>query len=277
MSNVILNRIFIWRLVFLLFCTLGVFAREIPQLDHVRKKTGGSVLEVDAKALQISFVSQPSASQVADKARQEISESPNETRKETKVEPKPEPESATRSEQRAKDEDQKVAKQTSDPQQASVSQSSAPESAINFDFAEAKQDASHTRNNDPSDVNPAESSDALDKPIHENSRTSGAPPTDVAGLQLEEIITQPEFRIPPSPPVYPPMARKRGHEGLVIIGAHVDIHGVPNKVEVISGSGTPSLDNAARQAVEKWRFVPPIRDGELAVSRIEIPIRFALK
>ena len=58
------------------------------------------------------------------------------------------------------------------------------------------------------------------------------------------------------PPPYPPASRRRGEEGQVILRVHVGRDGLPLHVEVAESSRHPRLDQAALQAVARWRVEP---------------------
>lgn len=78
-------------------------------------------------------------------------------------------------------------------------------------------------------------------------------------------------------PVYPPASRRLGEEGRVVLRVTVSAEGLPASVEITQSSGYRRLDEAARAAVERWRFVPA-RRGALAVeSSVLIPLQFALR
>ena len=77
-------------------------------------------------------------------------------------------------------------------------------------------------------------------------------------------------------PVYPLSARRRRLEGMVLLEVAVDRHGWPEAVYIKESSGHGVLDNAARWAVEKWRFIPATKNGDDVAAVVEVPIRFAL-
>jgi len=80
----------------------------------------------------------------------------------------------------------------------------------------------------------------------------------------------------PLPP-YPLVARRLGHEGVVVLDVLVAADGRAAEVSVARSSGHPTLDESARQTVrERWRFLPARRDGQSVPSRVEVPIRFRL-
>jgi protein TonB len=78
-------------------------------------------------------------------------------------------------------------------------------------------------------------------------------------------------------PVYPPTSRRMGEEGVVRLKVLVDERGRPHEVVVQNSSGYPRLDQAAIEAVRRWRF-EPATDGSRAVSAWSaVAIRFQLK
>lgn len=95
-----------------------------------------------------------------------------------------------------------------------------------------------------------------------------------------EVIEPPHFNVAylNNPrPTYPPMARRLGIEGLVVLRVQVSAKGTPEQVAVAQTSGTPVLDEAALRAVEGWSFVPA-RLGEKPIAHaVDVPVRFQLK
>ena len=79
------------------------------------------------------------------------------------------------------------------------------------------------------------------------------------------------------PPVYPPLSRKLGEEGRVMLRVHVDSGGLPTRVEIHAGSGSSRLDQAAERAVWRWKFVPARRGGETIAASVVVPIVFNLR
>jgi len=56
-------------------------------------------------------------------------------------------------------------------------------------------------------------------------------------------------------PIYPPTSRRMSEEGTVQVRVLVDERGRPKEVNIGKSSGFPRLDEAAMEAVRKWRFV----------------------
>lgn len=83
------------------------------------------------------------------------------------------------------------------------------------------------------------------------------------------------YRDNPAPP-YPGPARRRGHEGTVLLAVEVLTGGATGRIRVERSSGHPLLDDAALQAVREWRFEPAMKNGTPVPSWVEVPIRFVL-
>lgn len=77
-------------------------------------------------------------------------------------------------------------------------------------------------------------------------------------------------------PVYPMAARRAHREGRVILRVAVSGDGGGRDIRVAESSGTPSLDEAAVQAVRAWRFMPAMRNGVSAEDVILVPVVFRL-
>ena len=78
------------------------------------------------------------------------------------------------------------------------------------------------------------------------------------------------------PPAYPLAARRRNIEGTVWIRAEIQPDGSCSQVELKTASTSGLLDQAALEAVKKWRFVPATLGSETLVAWVEIPITFKL-
>ncbi len=78
------------------------------------------------------------------------------------------------------------------------------------------------------------------------------------------------------PPAYPDEAIRRGLEGVVMLKLFINANGNVVFVEVVNSSGHPSLDEAAVQALMKWKGKPATRLGAPIPSEEYLPIRFRL-
>lgn len=77
-------------------------------------------------------------------------------------------------------------------------------------------------------------------------------------------------------PLYPPRCRRLGIEGTVRVRVLVGERGRPLEVLVGKSSGDASLDEAALDAVRRWRFEPARRDGTPIRAWASVPIEFRL-
>jgi protein TonB len=79
------------------------------------------------------------------------------------------------------------------------------------------------------------------------------------------------------PPAYPRASRRLGEQGTVIVRVFISSQGLPEKAEVRTSSGFARLDQAALEAVQRWRFVPGRRSGTPEAMWFNIPVRFVLE
>lgn len=77
-------------------------------------------------------------------------------------------------------------------------------------------------------------------------------------------------------PNYPSASRRLGEEGKVMLRVRVTAAGLPAAVDIEKSSRFERLDEAARQAVARWRFVPARRGDEAVESSVIVPIVFRL-
>ncbi|MES2536623.1 MAG: energy transducer TonB [Pseudomonadota bacterium] len=78
-------------------------------------------------------------------------------------------------------------------------------------------------------------------------------------------------------PRQPPISRRLGEQGTVLLRVLVKADGTAGAVDVKSSSGFPLLDEAAKSAVETWRFNPATTDGKPVAEWHLVPIVFTLK
>ncbi len=110
------------------------------------------------------------------------------------------------------------------------------------------------------------------------SEPSPAPVT-AAPVVAPPPVTPPKFNVAylQNPrPAYPAMSKRLGEAGRVMLRVMVDVNGLPTQVEVRKSSGFPRLDEAALEAVRKWKFVPARRGEEPVAGLADIPIDFGL-
>jgi len=79
------------------------------------------------------------------------------------------------------------------------------------------------------------------------------------------------------PPAYPAVARRAGQQGKVVLRVLVNASGSPDRVEIRSSSGFDRLDDAALDAVRRWRFVPARQGDTPLAAWVLVPITFTLE
>ena len=77
-------------------------------------------------------------------------------------------------------------------------------------------------------------------------------------------------------PKYPSLSRRLGEEGKVLLRVRVMPDGRAAAVDVEKSSNFERLDDAARQSVANWRFVPAKRGDEAIEATVIVPIVFRL-
>ena len=78
-------------------------------------------------------------------------------------------------------------------------------------------------------------------------------------------------------PSYPPSARQAGIQGTTILRVHVLIDGQVGEVRVQESAGHPDLDEAAAEAVRRWKFEPARRGPDPVAMWVLLPVEFRLK
>jgi len=77
-------------------------------------------------------------------------------------------------------------------------------------------------------------------------------------------------------PTYPPASRRAGEEGTVRLKVLVDESGRPKDVQIAQTSGFARLDEAAKQAVRRWRFQAAMDAGRPISVWTQVAITFKL-
>jgi periplasmic protein TonB len=99
-----------------------------------------------------------------------------------------------------------------------------------------------------------------------------APPAPVT----TELPTSDADYLNNPPPTYPPVSRRLGEAGKVVVRVFIALDGSAQKGEVRSSSGFERLDAAALAAALKWRYVPGKRGGTPEAMWVNVPVNFTL-
>ena len=78
-------------------------------------------------------------------------------------------------------------------------------------------------------------------------------------------------------PNYPPMSRRLGEEGKVLLKVRVSSDGRALAVDLEKSSNFTRLDDAALDVVKRWRFVPAKRGDEAIEASVIVPLVFRLE
>ena len=78
-------------------------------------------------------------------------------------------------------------------------------------------------------------------------------------------------------PAYPPLSKRLGEQGKVIVRVRIGADGAAQKAEIGKSSGFERLDQAALNTALKWRYVPGKRGGIAEDMWFNVPINFVLE
>ncbi len=98
-------------------------------------------------------------------------------------------------------------------------------------------------------------------------------PTGPITLATELSVSCPKLNAP----AYPPISRRMGEEGKLMLRVELDEAGQVDNAEIINSSGYARLDDAAMAAVQSWQCKPPLRDGQPARAIALQPFNFVLQ
>ncbi len=100
------------------------------------------------------------------------------------------------------------------------------------------------------------------------------PPAAAEPTRLHRGIRAPT-KIVDAAPVYPTLAAQTHVQGLVILEATIDATGAVQSVHVLRGH--PLLDQAALDAVQRWRYEPAQLNGQPIAVIMTVTVRFTLQ
>ena len=121
-----------------------------------------------------------------------------------------------------------------------------------------------------SDVSPADSAPADDL------AAAAGDPVAVVETERAKVVSDP-CALNRIAPVYPRVARRKGHEGSVTVEVNVAEDGGIVRAEVVASSGFPELDAAAVSAVRTARFAPATEDGVRVRGLLRLTFDFRLR
>lgn len=79
------------------------------------------------------------------------------------------------------------------------------------------------------------------------------------------------------PPAYPPLSRRLGEQGKVLVRVLIEVDGSASQAELKTSSGYDRLDQAALKTVLGWKYVPGKVNGEPKAMWFNVPLHFVLE
>jgi protein TonB len=76
--------------------------------------------------------------------------------------------------------------------------------------------------------------------------------------------------------VYPETARRAGLQGTTLLRIHIEVDGRVSDVTVARSAGHQSLDDAAAEAVRRWRFEPALSSAGPVSMWAVVPVEFRI-
>lgn len=113
-------------------------------------------------------------------------------------------------------------------------------------------------------------------PATPTPQSTPVPAPTPAPPQLVLPSTDADYLQNPKPP-YPPLSKRLGEQGQVIVRVLIGTDGTAQKTEIKQSSGYDRLDQAALATVMRWRYVPGKRAGVAESMWFNVPISFVLE
>ena len=103
-----------------------------------------------------------------------------------------------------------------------------------------------------------------------------APTPVAAAMPVSQARFDADYLRNPAP-AYPPLARRLGEQGKVVLRVAVTPEGTVDDLEIKISSGSSRLDEAALRTVRNWKFIPAKRGETPVHSWVLVPISFKLE
>ena len=100
------------------------------------------------------------------------------------------------------------------------------------------------------------------------------PPPPVVPVRLHSGMTAP-VKIVDVTPHYPAISQNAHIQGVVILEAVLDVNGTVQSVRLLRS--VPTLDEAAMDAVRRWRYTPALLNGQPVPVVMTVTVNFTLQ
>lgn len=105
---------------------------------------------------------------------------------------------------------------------------------------------------------------------------SAAPPAPPAPPRIQLPDSNADY-LNNKPPAYPPLSKRLGEQGKVVVRVFIGLDGSANQAEIRSSSGYDRLDQTALKTVLAWKYTPGKVNGEPKAMWFNVPIHFVLE
>ena len=146
----------------------------------------------------------------------------------------------------------------------------------------------------PPSPQPVAIADATPSPKAPVGDTTPQPPAPAIAAPVAEAPSPAPQPAPPAPPkvelpssdadylqnpkpAYPPMSKRLGEQGKVLVRVLIGVDGNAHKAEIKQSSGFERLDQSAMATVLRWRYTPGKRAGVAEAMWFNVPINFVLE
>lgn len=106
--------------------------------------------------------------------------------------------------------------------------------------------------------------------------TVATSPAAPAPPQMELPSSNADYLQNPKP-VYPPLSKRLAEQGQVVHSVLIGVDGLPVSARLVKSSGYDRLDQAALNAVMRWRYTPGKRHGVPTAMSFNVPINWVLE
>ncbi len=115
-------------------------------------------------------------------------------------------------------------------------------------------------------------------PAEPDTAQNPTPPTETATASSQPAgVSRGAAIIDLPTPIYPPLSRRLGEQGVVLLGATIGSDGRATNIAVVRAPPHPRLVEAAKRALAEARFKPAMHRGEPTTQHVEIPFAFELR
>lgn len=113
-------------------------------------------------------------------------------------------------------------------------------------------------------------------PIAAPVAASPSPPAPPAPPRIDLPSSNADY-LNNRPPPYPPLSKRLGEQGKVVVRVFIGLDGVGSQAEIRTSSGYDRLDQAALKTVMTWQYLPGKVNGEPKAMWFNVPIHFVLE